>query len=167
MKARPRFQELLLVLIPVVVALSQLYFSNFSDLTRWKGGGFGMYTDPHPNLSRFVWLEGTGDTSQVALRLFPLDTRICVECQDDPLLKRRLWRLEDQGERIRNFPGMANLAQLDRRLHRLLEEHGEEPDIAALFPKGDFRLHVVEIGLSADYEHIEALTISDEDLCAH
>ncbi len=46
-------------LVPVVlvcVAATQLGFVELRGLTRWKGGGFGMYSDPHPDL-REVWLE--------------------------------------------------------------------------------------------------------------
>lgn len=46
-------------LVPIVlvgVALVQLGFVESRGLTRWKGGGFGMYSDPHPIL-REVWLE--------------------------------------------------------------------------------------------------------------
>ena len=35
-----------------VVAVYQIYLSQNSTLTQWKGGGFGMYATVHPNLKK-------------------------------------------------------------------------------------------------------------------
>lgn len=49
----------------VGVAAAQFYQVYFTHLTRWKGGGFGMYSEVHPKF-RQVWLIKE-DTS---IRLF-------------------------------------------------------------------------------------------------
>ncbi|MEM9061709.1 MAG: hypothetical protein AAGD13_14710 [Pseudomonadota bacterium] len=43
------------IALAVAIAAFQFAQSVFGDQTRWKGGGFGMYTEPHPN-SRVAWL---------------------------------------------------------------------------------------------------------------
>lgn len=47
----------------------QVYASNFMHLTKWKGGGYGMYTDVHPE-RRSIVLK----TRDSVIRLFPLAT---------------------------------------------------------------------------------------------
>lgn len=45
-------------LVPVLallIATLQLMISSLSPLTPWKGGGFGMYSEIHPN-KRQLWL---------------------------------------------------------------------------------------------------------------
>ena len=37
-----------------MVAGVQLYIVNTTALSQWKGGGFGMYTTPHPNYTKVV-----------------------------------------------------------------------------------------------------------------
>lgn len=56
---------LLLWLVPVLlfaVASTQLGRVFFSGQSRWRGGGFGMYSEFHPNLTQ-VWLVERGSTS--------------------------------------------------------------------------------------------------------
>jgi hypothetical protein len=38
----------LLIMIPVGMICWQVYASNFQHLSKWRGGGYGMYTDSHP-----------------------------------------------------------------------------------------------------------------------
>jgi hypothetical protein len=44
-----------LPLLIVAVASHQFYMVYQKQLTRWKGGGFGMYSEMHP-LTREVWI---------------------------------------------------------------------------------------------------------------
>lgn len=41
--------------LALVIALIQLIVTHTSTLTPWKGGGFGMYSEIHPN-KRQLWL---------------------------------------------------------------------------------------------------------------
>ncbi len=44
----------------------QIYASNFQNLTRWKGCGYGMYTDSHGEYRAIVYrLKGTDSLIQV------------------------------------------------------------------------------------------------------
>jgi hypothetical protein len=44
-----------LPLLIIIVAIYQFYMVYRHNLTRWKGGGFGMYSEMHP-LTREVWI---------------------------------------------------------------------------------------------------------------
>lgn len=49
--------------IPLTIfswALFQMGLTKYSALNPWKLGGYGMYSDYHPNLSHFVWIESKG-----------------------------------------------------------------------------------------------------------
>lgn len=59
-----------LYLIPVVLVGFQFFFSSFSTLSPWKGGGFGMYTSQHPD-DRGILIEYKGDTSIYFSRIYP------------------------------------------------------------------------------------------------
>lgn len=41
----------------VVVACFQIYQVEFEEKSRWKGGGFGMYTTIHP-FNDEIWIDG-------------------------------------------------------------------------------------------------------------
>ena len=63
-----------LLLISINVG-HQIYTHLTTPLTPWKGGGFGMYTEPH-NHSRSVWVElhgvdANGEAAFAEVRLYP------------------------------------------------------------------------------------------------
>ena len=53
-----------LPLLIIAVAFHQLYMVYLQQFTRWKGGGFGMYSEMHP-LTREVWI-GNKDSMWLA-----------------------------------------------------------------------------------------------------
>lgn len=71
---RPVFKKWLiwmLYAVPLLVAGNQILRSNFSDLTRWKGGGFGMYTEMYPE-SRSIWLVTESADSLLVVKIYPI-----------------------------------------------------------------------------------------------
>ena len=58
------------------VALVQVVLSSSANLSRWKGGGFGMYSEPHPYSSRSLWIKLRHPIGTTYLRLSPLDPRL-------------------------------------------------------------------------------------------
>ncbi|PIK14204.1 hypothetical protein [Halobacteriovorax sp. JY17] len=53
-------KNFLLYLIPMValvVGVIQWSLVETTLLSRWKGGGFGMYTELHPNVARTSWVS--------------------------------------------------------------------------------------------------------------
>ncbi|MEM9399782.1 MAG: hypothetical protein AAF984_06200 [Verrucomicrobiota bacterium] len=73
MKFRPYMIAPLLCLL---VATSQFILCKTSPLSPWKGGGYGMYTQPPPISARTVWLKLSQHGKATFYRIQPLDSRI-------------------------------------------------------------------------------------------
>jgi hypothetical protein len=58
----------------IAIASTQLGRVFFSGQSRWRGGGFGMYSEFHPNLAQ-IWLVELGpfEVGATARRLFEKD----------------------------------------------------------------------------------------------
>jgi hypothetical protein len=164
-RKHPRLLEGLLILALVLVATVQVFLSNTSNLTTWRGGGFGMYTDPHPHLGRPVWLQGEHDGSARAVRLAPLDERLQAGCRRNTALRRDMHDLLRVGSRSQGFPAAADLCWARGQLLGFLKKHGTDPGITALFPTSDLRMTVLEIGITPDYQRLGSRVLSDRDLC--
>lgn len=91
-----RLVRYLPVAVLVLVALNQIRLATTTDLTAWKGGGFGMFSTIERPETRYVrcFLVGPGREGAVQV---PLE----------------LQRLE---EHVRNVPSERNLARLAREL---------------------------------------------------
>ena len=67
-------------LILVVVALSQIYFVNFKDLSPWYGGGFGMFSTSDVGTNRrfvvYVYSEGIKRELTIPHKLGKLSTEV-------------------------------------------------------------------------------------------
>ena len=63
---------LVLVLVLAIVANTgtQLVLTKTVGLSPWKGGGFGMYTDPHPT-RRIIWLVMEADDGVARVEFWP------------------------------------------------------------------------------------------------
>ena len=103
----------------------QIYAHSTTTLTPWKGGGFGMYTEPHSN-SRAVWvlLDGVdenGDEKTAELRLYP-KTRAFRNWQSNASVAGSgvLERLYVSAESIRFYPRESNASKLLDRADRIL-----------------------------------------------
>ena len=49
--------KLLVPTVLITIAGHQLYCSKYFNLSNWKGGGFGMYSEIHCFISRQLWVE--------------------------------------------------------------------------------------------------------------
>lgn len=161
---KPRFLEILLISLPVLIAAVQIYLSSTSNLTSWRGGGFGMYTEPHPLVSRFIWMEGVGRDSLVAVRLYPLDERLQARFVRRSGIKIALEHLKSVARESREFPAIANRKKMEAEWLWFLDHYGDDPTIQSLFPVSSLRLKVVEIWLSPDFHSLESRLISDREL---
>lgn len=78
---RPQFQFIsvrLLVLCAIIIAVVQITTALNGASSRWKGGGFGMYTEPHPN-SRRVWLMVIDQSGRThPLMLWPVSPELRI-----------------------------------------------------------------------------------------
>ena len=164
MKWKPKLTEIILICIPILVALSQIYLHTTSDLTSWKGGGFGMYSDAHPNSSRNIWIEGVKDSIYRSVRIHPLDERIGYGNMRDNPLRRDLRQLRGVAREGRNFPSGPTLSSLRREIKLFLDKHKDDELIRDLFPVNDLKVVTVELVLSENYESIESKVINRRGL---
>ena len=67
--------EYLIIIIPIIVAGIQIYLNKADTLSAWRGGGFGMYTEPHPVKSRVAFLINNTNPENNWIRVYPLDER--------------------------------------------------------------------------------------------
>jgi len=159
MARQPRRLETLLLGVVIAVAALSLYRSQTSDLHRWKGGGFGMYTDPHPS-RRMMWIEGEIAGEHTAFRVYPIDWRMAISGMRDSDLRRDLFHLEDLARDIRNYPARSDLADLTSQAQYLLQHHRGVPELAAIFPQTNVRFSVVEIRLAPGFDTLTTRPVS-------
>lgn len=154
--------------LPLVVAVLHLILVETTSQTRWKGGGFGMYADPHPNSHRAVWLSGRGKTgSEQSFSLDPLDDRVILRTVDARRRRRQLVRLHRLASNGKNYPELMELDALSDTLRELLADEGDDPDlrtIVGLLPISDVRLRVVEIQIDPRYQRLVANSIYEAPL---
>ena len=167
MKIKFKHLEILFIFLPILVAVVQIYLAGTSDLSRWKGGGFGMYSDPHPGVNRLVWVEGYIDSVLTAVRLEPLDERLQHESIKNSSLKAGLMKLNSTAWNNRNFPSGWRLSSLDTEYHYFLENHGNEILIKEHFPVNQLKMKVMEVAISDNYQAIGATVICERPLCSH
>lgn len=145
--------HLAILLSAGAVAGLQAVLASTTALSRWKGGGFGMYTDPHPYQSRVVWLVPRNDGAALheALRLYPPAPAL-VELLDrtgstSPAEIARELALE--ADRFRTFPR-------DRGAHLLLDRIDQLSTSA-----GRWRIRVTEIAIAETGDALRVQPIYD------
>lgn len=102
-----RNARMLIVGLAVVVAanvLFQAYTHKTTPLLAWKGGGFGMYTEPHAE-DRGVWLRFNGTDGTASVRIWP-ETAEFIAWRDKGGLRGTAFLngISYQAERFRYYP---------------------------------------------------------------
>ena len=156
----PRFRvEYVVVAIPVLIAALHIPLVETSSQTRWKGGGFGMYSDPHPNSYRVVWLAGESEDGESrAFALEPFDDRVRRSRIQTRSKRKALRELHEIAEHGKNFPAFIDrnaLAKLLRSLGRQSSDDEELDRALELLPRRDVRLRVMEIEINPEYSALE------------
>lgn len=59
-----------LMAVVTAIAVAQFASSLLTEQSRWKGGGFGMYTEPHP-IKRKIWLVLETDAGTRPVPVWP------------------------------------------------------------------------------------------------
>ena len=96
------------LLIALIIGISQFVLSSKYTLTRWEGGGFGMYSEPSPDTSRIVGISINNPDGKLNLQLSPPDEKISLYFNKIKGEKRDVWdKLIEDTERIRRFPKYA------------------------------------------------------------
>jgi len=57
-------------LLAFCVAIFQFTYWQGKPFSKWKCGGFGMYTEPHPN-ARSIWITAESPSKKARMRLSP------------------------------------------------------------------------------------------------
>jgi hypothetical protein len=168
---RRRFPlEYIVVGVPILVALLHLVMIQSSSQTRWKGGGFGMYADPHPNSYRVVWLVGEDeDGEETAFSLDPFDERVSHKRIDAPSRRVALRVLHDIAEDSKNFPERTNVAAIRAQLQTLRATEDKDRDeelqrVLRLLPLVEVRMRVTEIVINEQYTALEAKPIHEVEI---
>ena len=149
----------MVVAIPLLIAALHILLVETSSQTRWKGGGFGMYSDPHPNSYRVVWLAGESESGEPrAFALEPFDDRVRRSRIENRSKRRALRELHEIAEHGKNFPAFIDrntLAKLLRSLGRGSLDDDELDRVLELLPRRDVRLRVMEIEINPQYSALE------------
>lgn len=88
--------------LAAINVLVQTYMHKTTALTAWKGGGFGMYTEPHPD-QRTVLLEIGGGAAQLVL--WPEGGNVSDWAGSlQPQGRKAVLSLQDQAARFRYYP---------------------------------------------------------------
>lgn len=147
------------VVIPILIAVSEFILYKTSDLSLWKGGGFGMYSDPHPSTARHVWLIGENRGRQTYCGLYNMDARLDINRIQNGALREHLYDLGDYALDMRNFPSMTSKQKLNESYRQMLSELGPEPVDLSMIPREFTKLVVTELRISRDFRHIEMIPI--------
>lgn len=155
--------EWVVVAIPVAVALLHLVMMAQSSQTRWKGGGFGMYADPHPNSYRAVWLVGEdAGGNEAAFSLEPFEDRVRYGEIEAVSRRRALGVLHEVAEEGKNFPELMDIDAIAFQLRQLRATPAGDEEVERLLrilPETDVRLRVMEVRINESYSALEAKPI--------
>jgi len=103
--------------IALIIAITQFVLSSNFTLTRWEGGGFGMYSEPNPNSSRIVGISIKNPNGEINLRLNPPDKKLLYYIKKMKGKKRDDWdKLIEDSDRIRRFPKYALTDEYIRKI---------------------------------------------------
>ena len=120
-----------------------------------------MYSDPHTNSSRKLWIVGTTNGIQKAIRLSPLDERLInKKCGGDEFYDDT-WELDDVAWDYRDFPSGKDLTPLRKYYDWYLGEYKNEELVKTFFPQKDLRLVVMQQAIAPDFDHIESIELTN------
>ena len=156
--------EYSVIVIPILVALSQFVLYKTSDLTLWKGGGFGMYSTPHPVTSRHAWLIGETDGEPTFYRMHHLDERLNLDQLKDESLQVCLQDFVSDAKYILYFPSLASKRELNERYKQLTSLIDPNSEEQAIIPLESTKLVVTELRLTPDFKRIEMESVYEHAL---
>jgi len=103
--------------IALIIAITQFVLSSNFTLTRWEGGGFGMYSESSPDISRIVGISIKNPYGEINLRLNPPDKKLFYYIKNLGGKKRDDWdKLIEDSDRIRRFPKYALTDEYIRKI---------------------------------------------------
>ena len=149
----------------------QMYTHQTTALTPWKGGGFGMYTEPHSD-SRYVWIringvDQNGKESFADVRLHP-KAGFMIQWQNAVSRggSRSLQNLSNKANSLRFFPNAANMEGLANFASRI---RWPEEAIGDLQPKSGeaFDASDITVLVSEKYMDIQNREVNRRVIAEH
>ena len=143
-----RFLAIGLICLIVANAGFQFYTHKTTALTAWKGGGFGMYTEPHAD-GRTVWLEMRGNDGTVEMRVHPENEELRIWIDGVSLRGgAALQIISKQAEGLRYYPDKEKADALIKSVARIgwLDSitGGVAPKVGKTFKPEDIRVLVYD-----------------------
>lgn len=124
-----------------------------------------MYSDPHPNSYRVVWLVGKSQQgADAAFSLDPFDDRVNYRRIDAPSRRVALRVLHNVAEDSKNFPELTDVDLIGSQLRLLRSSNTGDEElerVLSLLPARNVRLRVVEISINEQYTMLEAKPIHE------
>jgi len=158
-----KYLEYAVIVVPLTIGAFQIYFSKADTLSSWRGGGFGMYTEPHPVKSRVAFLINYSDGTGSWIRAYPLEERLKG---DTSINKTYLNQLRGISGTIANrisFPSRIDEEKLERGLEKIRNETSLQNSV--FYPADTITLQVLEIDISSENESIVQTVIYEGLLC--
>jgi len=149
--------EFILIVIVLAVIGVQIYHSQVNNLSQWKGGGFGMYADPHPLTHRTVWLEGIQNGRDRKIRIFPEGPALDSEALSFEIKQASQIAFQDVWKSI-YYPEMYNWDRLNRKIRVLINTYSGDSLISAI-PDSLAFFVVYESQISPDYGRLKVKPI--------
>mgnify|MGYP000395070035 CR=1 FL=1 len=162
--ARAQLAVSVLALVVGANVLLQMYMHKTTPLTAWKGGGFGMYTEPHGE-DRSVWIEVEGQNGVGAIRLWPPTTEFSQWVSTaGPSGQAYINALQRSAERLRFFPKSQQSKELIARAARVRWPNSLIGDVipseGRVFAPTEIRLFVFENRYNLQAKKVERTIVS-------
>ena len=141
----------------------QMFTHKSTALTAWKGGGFGMYTEPHPD-SRSVWLTFSTGVETSSLRLWP-EAENMTDWRGEVSLKGRksLGKVTAMAERLRFYPSKEAAHELLALVLRIRWKQeltgGLSPKEGKTFSSEDISLEIFENAYDIKSQRLNRLRV--------
>ena len=155
--------EYAVIIIPLILGAFQIYFSKSDNLSAWRGGGFGMYTEPHPVKSRVAFLITQSESSTNCIRVYPIDPRLAGDSSINKKYLNQLKGISGIAANRISFPSRMDLERIRQKLKSIRDGSNLQNDI--FNPTDTVVVQVLEIGISNDYSSVEQRKIFDAKLC--
>ena len=152
--------EILFLAFPILIASLQVVFTKTNDLVSWRGGGFGMYSDPHAKTGRKIWVKGTRNGERMAVRVYPIDARLNHNCMRNTLFSRDIEKIEDTAKYYRDFPSSILVDPFTAYYLDFIKVYKDEEIVKKYFPDADLTFEVYVEAIAPDLKHISTEMIT-------
>lgn len=147
--------------VPLIVAFAQIYIHVTSDLVSWRGGGFGMYSDPHISGSRYAWIVGVNNNDTLAIRISPIDNRLTTQNCGESGFYYDSMSFDDIAWDYLDFPSGKSLKPLKDYYNYYIEKYKDETLVQQCFPTESLRFVVMQQAIAPGFKNIESKELTN------